>query len=99
MTPEWMEDAKCAAETAAARRVSPEKAQRIADSWFPPENTNGYTRDRRRELDLYAAGVCGGCPVIAQCLKFAMDDLYLLGVWGGTHHIQRLENAKGRKAA
>lgn len=99
MIPSWMEDAKCAAETAAARKVSAEKAQRVADAWFPPEYPGGYSKDRRRELDLYAPGVCAGCPVIAECLRFAMSDLSLVGVWGGTHHVQRQERAQRRKAA
>ena len=31
-----------------------------------------------------AKAVCAGCPVRQECFSFALDDLALVGVWGGT---------------
>lgn len=100
MIPSWMEDAKCADETAKARLNGPETARRVADSWFPPERLDGYAADRSRELDLYARTICAGCPVLTECLTYALAAPELMGVWGGTHQLQRIAlTKKGRRAA
>ncbi len=31
-----------------------------------------------------AKKICNGCPVIAECLNYALDDRDLVGVFGGT---------------
>jgi WhiB family redox-sensing transcriptional regulator len=31
-----------------------------------------------------AMEICGKCPVSGNCLKFALDNPRLLGIWGGT---------------
>jgi WhiB family redox-sensing transcriptional regulator len=42
-----------------------------------------------RELPAGAATVCGRCPIRAECLEYAMGDLTLTGVWGGTSYAER----------
>lgn len=42
--------------------------------WFPP---NGVNVDRAR-------AICSTCPVVGECLSFAIADESLTGVWGGT---------------
>ncbi|OYN81730.1 WhiB family transcriptional regulator [Mycolicibacterium sphagni] len=53
-----------------------------------------------------AKAMCGGCPVKAACLEYALDwdsshDYYERseGVWGGTTEAERKEILKGRNAA
>jgi len=36
-----------------------------------------------------ALEVCRGCPVVTDCLRVAMADPTLVGVWGGTSEAQR----------
>lgn len=38
-----------------------------------------------------AKAVCRGCPVISDCLRVALADPTLVGVWGGTSESQRVE--------
>jgi WhiB family transcriptional regulator, redox-sensing transcriptional regulator len=34
--------------------------------------------------DPYAKRICGGCPVADQCLKEALENPWIDGIWGGT---------------
>ena len=36
-----------------------------------------------------AKSVCGGCPQIKACLEYALSDIYIQGIWGGTTEHQR----------
>jgi WhiB family transcriptional regulator, redox-sensing transcriptional regulator len=48
-----------------------------------------------------AKAICNsGCPVKEDCLRYAMADLELKGVWGGTTHSERkqMQLAIERKA-
>lgn len=38
-----------------------------------------------------AKAICQGCPVVADCLRVALADPTLVGVWGGTSETQRAE--------
>lgn len=42
--------------------------------------------DMRRASVLYrnAKAICRECPVIEQCLQYALDEEMYFGVWGGT---------------
>lgn len=49
------------------------------DEWFP--NKGESTRD--------AKGICRTCPVITQCLNWALDHDERFGVWGGLSERER----------
>lgn len=51
------------------------------DAWFPEPSANA------RE----AKAICAACPVLAECLQYAMDDPSLTGIWGGLTQTQRQE--------
>jgi len=51
--------------------------------WFP-EQTGANNPATQRALAL-----CGTCPVVAQCLKHAIDEPELHGIWGGTTEQER----------
>lgn len=36
-----------------------------------------------------AKSICAGCPVVADCLEYAMERPWLAGVWGGMSAHQR----------
>ena len=54
--------------------------------WFFPEPGASSWHDLRR-----AVAVCETCPVIEDCLKYALSFEYraLPGIWGGTSENQR----------
>lgn len=67
-------------------------AQVGGDVFFPPDgavNTNLYW---------HAKKVCAKCPIQVACLKEAMDNPSLQGVWGGTTDIERMR-MRSRRAA
>ena len=37
-----------------------------------------------------AKRVCARCPVVVECLDFALDSGQNAGVWGGTHEDERI---------
>ena len=37
----------------------------------------------------HAKGICQSCPVSPACLRYALDDPDLVGVWGGTTERER----------
>lgn len=55
------------------------------DLWFAgAEGTNDTWATRR------ALGICRyRCPVIEDCLRYAMADRTLRGIWGGTTELER----------
>ena len=44
-----------------------------------------------------AKAVCRGCPVVSDCLRVALADPTLVGVWGGTSESQRVEIRRMRR--
>jgi WhiB family redox-sensing transcriptional regulator len=46
-----------------------------------------------------AKRVCKTCPVMAECLEWALDNHEVYGVWGGTSEKQRRVIRAQRKAA
>ncbi|WP_151485117.1 WhiB family transcriptional regulator [Streptomyces albicerus] len=64
-------------ERAACLRVDP-------DLFFPIGNS-GLTHEQIDE----AKAVCGRCPVMAQCLNWAVQAGHVEGVWGGTTESER----------
>jgi WhiB family redox-sensing transcriptional regulator len=55
-------------------------------NWFFPEQGPNASHDLRR-----AVAVCATCPVIEECLKYALtfEARSLPGIWGGTSENQR----------
>jgi WhiB family transcriptional regulator, redox-sensing transcriptional regulator len=50
------------------------------DLFFNPDSERGKSK---RDRDANAKAVCATCPVIAQCLSWAMSVDEPYGVWGG----------------
>lgn len=49
------------------------------EEWFPEQGSSSQR----------AKKICGGCPVIDECLQFAIDNGEH-GIWGGTSRRERL---------
>lgn len=60
--------------------------QTDAESFFPEKG--GSTRE--------AKAVCASCPVIAECLAYALDHDIRFGVWGGMSENQRRQIRNGK---
>ncbi|MCZ4515672.1 WhiB family transcriptional regulator [Streptomyces sp. ActVer] len=50
-------------------------------------NPDGWHVDRTSSEG--AERLCAGCPVVVECLAYAMADRRLSGVWGGTTEVER----------
>lgn len=48
--------------------------------FYHPDNERGPSRARR---EICAKAVCAGCPVIENCLRWALATREPYGVWGG----------------
>ena len=48
--------------------------------FYHPDNERGSSRARR---EAQAKAMCVQCPVVRQCLKWALDTREPYGVWGG----------------
>ena len=64
------------------RRWQQRAACRGADTriFYHPENERGSSRRRR---DLQAKQICRTCPVLTDCLSWALATREPYGVWGG----------------
>ena len=61
------------------------------DAFFPGADQDGRT--------VYAKRVCSGCPVVAECLAWALENGMSVGVWGGlTEQERRAMKRKGAVA-
>jgi hypothetical protein len=49
--------------------------------WFPDHGTDGDAAASQR--------ICGGCPVYAECLAYAVARPGLVGIWAGTGQNER----------
>jgi WhiB family redox-sensing transcriptional regulator len=49
------------------------------EEWFPAKGVSAHRAKR----------ICQTCPVIDECLQYALDNS-LTGIWGGTSHSQRI---------
>ncbi|CAN5833641.1 WhiB family transcriptional regulator [soil metagenome] len=63
----------------ACRTVDPE-------SFFSPDSERGARRSRREAA---AKALCAQCPVVRQCLEYAMQVNEPHGVWGGLSSNER----------
>jgi WhiB family redox-sensing transcriptional regulator len=60
-------------------------AQTDPDAFFPEKG--GTTRDAKR--------ICYGCPVIDQCLDYALEHEERYGIWGGFSERERRRIKRG----
>lgn len=79
----WMDQAEC-------RGMEPEL-------FFPHASNNQYSTGSHI-LDELAKQVCHTCPVMFQCLEYALVHRIEDGIWGGTGRNERRRIAKGRRA-
>lgn len=63
------------------------------DVFFLPYNARTTTKQK---LIQKAKAVCVGCPVIDDCLEFALETQEVYGVWGGKSEEERLEILRKR---
>jgi WhiB family redox-sensing transcriptional regulator len=54
--------------------------------------TEGFVIDKGHR---FSRGVCQDCPVCQECLKTALADPELVGLWGGTTDRERREMRRG----
>lgn len=54
------------------------------------EDTDAFLIERGPRTDV-ARAICAVCPVHAACLRYALDDPDLVGIWGGTTSRERRE--------
>ncbi len=64
-------------------------------NFYHPENERGPSRTKRENR---AKAVCAVCPVIENCLRWALAAREPYGVWGGTSAEER-ERVHARKLA
>jgi len=63
--------------------------------FYHPENERGPSRVRREQA---AKRVCANCPVIANCLRWALETREPYGVWGGLSVDEREQMLASRTA-
>lgn len=61
------------------------------DAWFPRGAGNGHGKEARE--------VCRRCPVVAECLEYALGmEVNPDGIWGATSWGERQQMRRGRVA-
>lgn len=58
------------------------------EEWFPEKGSSSQA----------AKKICAGCPVVNECLQFALDHNEY-GIWGGTSRRERVPMMRARKAS
>ena len=64
------------------------------DLFFPPER--GEQTHHRVDRELAAKAICKGCPVLSQCLDYALEERMNHGIWGGLDPKERKKLIRGR---
>ena len=64
-------------------------------NFYHPENERGPSRARR---EMRAKAVCATCPVVQQCLRWALAAREPYGVWGGLSTEERESLLIGKSA-
>jgi WhiB family redox-sensing transcriptional regulator len=64
-------------------------------NFYHPENERGPSRVRR---EMRAKAVCAGCPVVQNCLRWALAAREPYGVWGGLSTEERESLLIGKSA-
>lgn len=60
------------------------------DLFFPEAGSNMTKRAKR---------VCASCPVMDECLDYALEHRGVLGIWGGTTESERGKMQRRRQVA
>ncbi len=58
-----------------------------AELFFPPASAE--RKDERLERERVAKSICASCPVVEECLSYAMRIREVHGIWGGTTELER----------
>ena len=73
------------------------------EAWRKRANCRGYDTAIfyvDHEFDeLLAKSICAWCPVMKDCLMYALDNNEQQGIWGGKNDKQRQKILKARKLA
>lgn len=70
------------------------------EAWFPLAGEGPVTRETARLERVYAAVVCRGCSVAAECLELALRVPHgRYGVWGATSERDRRALLRQRRAS
>ena len=92
----WHDSAHWLAENAARIRVAKN------GTWLPRAACRGIDPDvfhpSRGEDERPAKTICAKCPVVAECLEYALDSGEKFGVWGGYSERQRRQMRAARRA-
>ena len=62
--------------------------------FFPVGTTGSALAQTAKAIE-----ICGGCPVRAACLEWALETCQDAGVWGGLGEEERREIRRARRAA
>jgi len=62
--------------------------------FFLPYNARGEEKTQRI---MQAKAICNGCPVIQECLDFALSTEETYGIWGGKSEEERHKILQTRK--
>jgi WhiB family redox-sensing transcriptional regulator len=67
-----------------------------ANEWRQHANCKGIATDifyPERGCSIHdvnaAKAICNECPVIKQCLDYAIENYEIIGIWGGTSQFER----------
>jgi WhiB family redox-sensing transcriptional regulator len=64
-------------------------------AFYPADKERGVSR---RVREAKAKAICGRCPVIAECLEWAIKTNEPWGMWGGMSREERTESVIGLTA-
>lgn len=53
------------------------------EAWFPLAEESGEYGEITTQSMAYARALCGGCPIIEECLDSALTRGETYGIWGG----------------
>lgn len=80
--PTWMDNGICAGRPTEDNPIGRRNYGRAVDVRWMPDGAAAETASTRS---------CRGCPVINDCLNYALQHPELEGVWGGTTTAQRAD--------
>ena len=58
------------------------------DAFFPEDGNEYKVELEQRRI---AKSLCEGCPLVQECLLYAIEGNELFGIWGGLTYRQRME--------